>query len=81
MESENKRARETARKSYSEDVRSLVTWLKRRDPRVKEHQAAAAAKAAAAAEADKKRRDDEAAKVALQRATARAELFSDASLE
>ena len=65
MEVENKKARDAARKSYSEEVRSLAMWLKRRDPRVKEHEMAAA-------EAEKKRKEDAAAKSAAKSAAAAA---------
>ena len=80
MEAENKKARDAARKSYSDDVRSLCMWLKRRDPRVKEHELAAAAAAAAA---ELKRKEEAAAKVAAaaaaaaQRAAARAALLKE----
>ena len=39
MESENKKSRNTARKEYSSAVRSLVSFVKRRDKRVVEFQA------------------------------------------
>lgn len=35
MEKENKKARENARKEYNETVRRFVTFIKKRDPRVK----------------------------------------------
>lgn len=81
MEVENKKARDAARKSYSEEVRSLAMWLKRRDPRVKEHEMAVAA---AAAEAEKKRKEDAAAKsaaaaaAAAHRTSARAAMLKEA---
>jgi DnaJ family protein A protein 5 len=82
MEVENKKARDAARKTYSEEVRSLAMWLRRRDPRVKEHEIAAAAAAAAA---EKKRKEDAAAKsaaaaeAAAQRTAARAAMLKEAS--
>ena len=82
MEVENKKARDSARKSYSEEVRSLAMWLRRRDPRVKEQEAAAAAAAAAA---ELKRKQDAAAKsaaaaaAAAQRTAARATMLKEAS--
>ncbi|CUM65559.1 uncharacterized protein PRCAT00003205001 [Priceomyces carsonii] len=36
MEKENKRARDIARKEFNEAVRSLVSFIKKRDPRVKQ---------------------------------------------
>ena len=83
MEAENKKVRDAARKSYSEDVRSLAMWIKRRDPRVKEHELAAAAAAAAA---EQKRKDEAAVKnaataaAAAQRASARAAMLKEASI-
>jgi hypothetical protein len=81
MEVENKKARDAARKIYSEEVRSLAMWLKRRDPRVKEHEMVVAA---AAAEAEKKRKEDAAAKsaaaaaAAAHRTSARAAMLKEA---
>ncbi|PWN35393.1 DnaJ-domain-containing protein [Meira miltonrushii] len=37
MEKENKRMRETARREYNDTVRSLVSFIRKRDPRVKAH--------------------------------------------
>jgi DnaJ family protein A protein 5 len=82
MELENKKARDAARKSYSEEVRSLAMWLKRRDPRVKEHEVAAAAASVAA---EQKRKQDAAIKsaaaaaAAAQRTAARAAMLKEAS--
>lgn len=63
MEKENKKARDAARKSYSETVRSFVQFIRKRDPRVKA--------GAAAFEKNRKRQVqlelDEQAKVVLQR--------------
>ncbi|KAH3672429.1 hypothetical protein WICMUC_004265 [Wickerhamomyces mucosus] len=36
MERENKKSRDTAKKEYNETIRKFVTFLKKRDPRVKE---------------------------------------------
>ncbi|KAI8138798.1 hypothetical protein BJV82DRAFT_522852 [Fennellomyces sp. T-0311] len=38
MEKENKKARETARKEYNDTVRSLATFVRKRDPRFKAYQ-------------------------------------------
>lgn len=51
MERENKKARDTARREYNETIRSFVSFLKKRDPRVKE--------GAAAYEQEKKRKNQE----------------------
>ena len=81
MEVENKRARDAARKCYSEDVRSLCMWLKRRDPRVKQHEM----DAAAAAAAEKKRIEEAAVKsaaaaaAAAQRAAVRAAMLKESA--
>ena len=81
MEAENKKVRDAARKSYSEEVRSLVMWIKRRDPRVKEHELVAATAAAAA---EQKRREEAAVKnaaaaaAAAQRASVRASILKEA---
>lgn len=40
MEKENKRMREEARREYNDVVRSLVSFIRKRDPRVKAHMAA-----------------------------------------
>lgn len=37
MEKENKRMRETAKREYNDTVRSLVSFIRKRDPRVKAH--------------------------------------------
>jgi hypothetical protein len=80
MEVENKKARDAARKIYSEEVRSLAMWLRRRDPRVKDHEVAVAAAAAAA---EKKRKEDAVAKSAAaadaahKRAAARAVMLKE----
>lgn len=37
MEKENKRMRDTARREYNDTVRSLVSFIRKRDPRVKAH--------------------------------------------
>ena len=82
MEVENKRARDAARKCYSEDVRSLCMWLKRRDPRVKQHEMDAAAAAAAS---EKKRIEEAAVKsaaaaaAAAQRAAVRAAMLKESA--
>ena len=82
MELENKKARDSARKSYSEDVRSLAMWINRRDPRVKEQEIVAAAAAAAA---EQKRKQEAAVKsaaaavAAAQRTAARAAILREAS--
>ncbi|PAV16609.1 hypothetical protein PNOK_0822900 [Pyrrhoderma noxium] len=51
MERDNKKARENARKEYNDTVKSLVTFIRKRDPRYKAHLAAQAAKASTAAAA------------------------------
>lgn len=40
MEKENKRNRDTARREYNDTVRSLISFIRKRDPRVKAHIAA-----------------------------------------
>jgi len=37
MEKENKKARDDARKEYNETIRSLATFVRKRDPRYKSH--------------------------------------------
>ncbi|TFY74996.1 hypothetical protein EWM64_g9015, partial [Hericium alpestre] len=44
MERDNKKARDEARKEYNETVRSLVLFIRKRDPRYKAHQAQQAQK-------------------------------------
>lgn len=44
LEKENKRARDAARREYNEAIQGLTAFLRRRDPRVKAHQAQQAAK-------------------------------------
>lgn len=46
MDKENRQAREAARREYNDVVRSLVTFLRKRDPRFKAHLAAQASGAA-----------------------------------
>ncbi|PWN41985.1 DnaJ-domain-containing protein, partial [Ceraceosorus guamensis] len=61
MEKDNKKAREAGRKEYNETIRSLVTFLRKRDPRWKAHQAATAGDASGrASEAELARRRAEA---------------------
>ncbi|KZT63451.1 DnaJ-domain-containing protein [Daedalea quercina L-15889] len=49
MERDNKKARDDARKEYNDTVRSLATFLRKRDPRYKAHLAAQAAAASSSA--------------------------------
>ncbi|KAH9838779.1 uncharacterized protein C8Q71DRAFT_752827 [Rhodofomes roseus] len=49
MERDNKRARDDARKEYNDTVRSLATFLRKRDSRYKAHLAAQAAAASSSA--------------------------------
>ena len=82
MEAENKKARDAARKCYSEEVRSLAMWVRRRDPRVKEHEVV---DAAAADAAEQKRKQEAAVKsaaaaaAAAQRTAARAAILKEAA--
>ncbi|KAI0059176.1 DnaJ-domain-containing protein [Artomyces pyxidatus] len=48
MERDNKKAREDARKEYNDTVRTLVTFIRKRDPRYKSHLQAQASGSAAA---------------------------------
>ncbi|KAH9925541.1 uncharacterized protein B0H18DRAFT_876978 [Fomitopsis serialis] len=53
MERDNKKARDDARKEYNDTVRSLATFLRKRDPRYKAHLAAQAAAASSTASTPK----------------------------
>ncbi|WFD42870.1 hypothetical protein MPSI1_001520 [Malassezia psittaci] len=58
IEKDNKRARDAARREYNETIRSLASFIRRRDPRFKAYQAsqAEANNPAASAEAEKRRK-------------------------
>lgn len=61
MEKENKRARESGRRDYNDVVRSLVAFVRKRDPRVKAHMAKTGANGTGMASAEEMQRRREAA--------------------
>lgn len=71
MEQENKKAISKARREYSETVRRLVEWVKRRDPRVLERQRQTVLKAQEAAEQAEREKERREAALAEGRALAR----------
>lgn len=72
MEKDNKRARDTSRREYSEAIRALALFIRRRDPRFKAYQASqsSAANSASAAEVEARRKAEAAKRQEEKRAQA-----------